>query len=61
MSLNSDVRVFDDPNDARVHMAALISDAHLHDARVRPVMISKYLSLNKLIAIAVYRCDIWVS
>ncbi|XP_052464903.1 uncharacterized protein LOC128021636 isoform X1 [Carassius gibelio] len=33
MSLNSDVRVFDDPNDARIHMAALISDAYLHDAR----------------------------
>lgn len=47
-------RVFDDPNDARIHMAALISDAYLHDARVRLVMRSKYLSLKILIAIAVY-------
>lgn len=57
MSLNSDIRVFDDPNDARIHMAALISDAYLHDARVRLVMRTKYLSLKILIAIAVYRCD----
>ena len=38
MSLNSDMRIFDDPNDARIHMAALISDAYLHEARVRLVI-----------------------
>ncbi|KAF3837857.1 hypothetical protein F7725_009625 [Dissostichus mawsoni] len=33
MSLNPEVRVFEDPNEATMHMAALISKAHLHEAR----------------------------
>ncbi|KAL3066004.1 hypothetical protein OYC64_016026 [Pagothenia borchgrevinki] len=33
MSLNPEVRVFEDPNEATMHMAALISEAHLHEAR----------------------------
>ncbi|KAF3833221.1 hypothetical protein F7725_026886, partial [Dissostichus mawsoni] len=33
MSLNREVRVFEDPNEANMHMAALISEAYLHEAR----------------------------
>lgn len=49
MSVN--VRVLDDPREATIHMAALISDAYLHKARVRHILIPK--SVLKL-AIAKY-------